>query len=141
MKSSSPGVGLWENKPCTTYTGYICEYPRSGYTTPFVSTTTTITPPQCPTNWTKYSGNCYKVKYTACDPKHICKESLNNELRQSAVLLLIHCSVLFSFGLTGLSEVHREVKTRIHRYNWKIYIVTKYLENKSQICRNQMRQF
>lgn len=59
MTSDHP-VGLWETKNCTLEKSFICEYPRTGYTTSTTTTTTTLAP-TCPPGWMVYSNYCYKV--------------------------------------------------------------------------------
>ena len=61
LKTSVPGVGLWLSLNCASTAGYVCEYPRSGFSTPLTTTTTTTAPLVCPSGWNLYSGYCYKV--------------------------------------------------------------------------------
>ena len=62
MRTGGPIVGLWVDQSCLIQQKYICEFPRAGYSTPKVTTTTTLTPPVCPSGWPEYNGYCYKVR-------------------------------------------------------------------------------
>lgn len=53
--------GLWGNYPCSaTNLTYICESPRTGFTTPTTKAPVTTLLP-CPTGWPAYGGSCFKA--------------------------------------------------------------------------------
>ncbi|XP_046378823.2 macrophage mannose receptor 1-like [Haliotis rufescens] len=53
-------AGLWENHNCTDHRPYICEYPRTGYTTLPTQPPTTPSPLPCPKYWHGYNDLCYR---------------------------------------------------------------------------------
>ncbi|KAK6180703.1 hypothetical protein SNE40_008704 [Patella caerulea] len=53
-------IGLWSSTNCTENHGFICDYPRSGFTNPPITVTTQSNLP-CPNGWTGYRGMCYKA--------------------------------------------------------------------------------
>ncbi|XP_045209803.2 macrophage mannose receptor 1-like isoform X2 [Mercenaria mercenaria] len=97
MRTNGPGVGLWLDMPCTAKFKYICESSRSGFSTPLIPTTTTITVPVCPQNWNEFNGYCTKVynsnedKKSYFDARSACRAmgadlvSLHSYAEQSAV--------------------------------------------------------
>ncbi|XP_070175303.1 macrophage mannose receptor 1-like [Littorina saxatilis] len=51
-------VGLWTNYKCNTHMSYICELPRTGFTTPPPTPPTTTSRLPCPRHWRGYRNIC-----------------------------------------------------------------------------------
>ncbi|XP_033116808.1 perlucin-like protein [Anneissia japonica] len=88
VKTSTP-TGFWDDQPCQSQFGVICEKVRDGYTRPPVMTTQP-SDANCLDGWAGYGSNCYKVNSVEKDKMLTWEEALEGCRRQGAELASFH---------------------------------------------------